>query len=156
MSDFVDARAGIAAARRARAEMHESALRAAREFEAAQDSQSASVVRRQVTELLDILDDRIERRLQGAKTIEAAPGHHGGGYGRRAARAAGRFLIRLGQVGHQQTAHGVDPDVERIEALLYLPNSLGIARHSSSRAVCVADDATHASTDAHRLSGDGK
>ncbi|WPZ06610.1 hypothetical protein [Pelagerythrobacter marinus] len=156
MSDFVDARAGIAAARRIRSEMHNRAVQAALGLMAERDAQRASIVRRQIAEVLDIIDQRVERRLQRPDAIQAAPGHDGGGHVCRALCAAGRFLVRLGQVRHQETPHSLDLDIERIQAVLDLPNSLGITRHSASRTCCRGEEASHAEPDAHRLSGGAK
>lgn len=156
MSGFPDVRAGAPAARRAREKMHEDAHRAARELMRDWQEQNASIVRRQIAELLDILDERIERRLQGANTLDPALGHNRRSYIRRALRRAGHFLIRHGQIDHEQAAHRVDPDVELIKAVLDLPKSLGITPHSSAPAAVDVENASAAEPNAHRLSGGAK
>lgn len=77
----------------------------------------ASIVRFQVAESLRILDERFQRAGESAKPIGAQPGHGGQGGILRRLRNAWGVLFQTGELSGQQTTHGVDLDLEKLQAL---------------------------------------
>ncbi len=116
-------------------------------------AQRASVVRRQIAEILDILDQRVERRLQQAEIGHVPSLHDSGSYIKRALRRAGLFLIRVSQEHHQHAPESVDLDLEKIEAVINLPKSIGIVRHRVFSQAVGSPEASEADQSGHRLSG---
>ncbi len=120
------------------------------EFEA----ERASIVRRQITELLDVIDKRVERALQCAQAVNAAAGHDGDGDVSGVAGDAGEFTFQDGELRADQAVQGIDPDIEKIEAILNFRkaifNGLG---HGTLPSLDDEEEANRADEAAHRLSG---
>lgn len=77
----------------------------------------ASVVRFQVAESLRILDERFQRARDCTNPLPAEPGNGGQGGIMRRLRNAWRVLFQDSELSGQQTAHGVDLDLEKLQAL---------------------------------------
>lgn len=98
----------------ARTDAYATAREILREYE----RQHASVVRWQIGQILDIIDQRIERALQSAQTLYPVPGHDGEGRIAGHAGDTGKVAFEERQLGGNEAAHGIDPDLKKIEAVL--------------------------------------
>ena len=78
----------------------------------------ASVVRWQVAEILNVLDQRFERAGHRPQSFGPAARHDGKGSLVRRLRNAWKLAFQQGEVSAEKPAHDVDLDLERIEAIL--------------------------------------
>ena len=115
----------------------------------------SSVVRWQIAEILDVIDQRIECRSQRAKAFNAATRHGRVGRVLGFLRQAWLALIEKGELSRDEPAQGIDMDLDRIEAVLKHGEALFLAQ-TSSPSVSDGAEATAAPIPTHRLSGDAK
>lgn len=91
---------------------------AAREMLRQIEQRRASIVRRQITELLNVIDQRIERAMQRAEAIGTEPGHDGERDIAGLAGDTGKIPVENADCRADEAAHGIDPDIKIIEAIL--------------------------------------
>jgi len=82
------------------------------------DAEAASIVRRQVTELLDIIDQRIDRSCKRASALDASSGHYRIRDIFRLFRRPRKRALKQREVRGDEAAQGIDPDIEKIEVIL--------------------------------------
>lgn len=110
-----------------------------------------SIVRGQIAEILQVIDQRIERACQRAEPIHPAPRHNRLGNLVRLLRRAWNFGVDDREVGRNEPAQGIDPDLDHIEAILKRGN--GLAGHGDhSPTVETGAQRNPAEGAAHRLS----
>ena len=124
---------------------------AARETAAKRRDRRASVVRFQVAESLRILDERFQGASKGAKPLCSDSGHHGQRGVMRRLRDTWHALFHDGELSGQQAAHGVDLDLQKLQAL-FLHSEALFDSHSVAPVVEDDSEPTAADSAVHRLS----
>ena len=120
--------------------------------------QRESVIRWQIAEVLNVLDQRFQRARQGAEPGNAASRHGGVGNIVRLLRNAWQLLFKNGEVGRDEPAQGVDLDLQKIEAILVRGEALfnGAGHNGQSPIVETGAERNPPVDAAHRLSEGAK
>lgn len=111
------------------------------------------IIRRQISELLDVLDQRIERALQRAQAGDRAAGHNRISNFLRLLHRAWKFAIQDREVRLDEAAQGIDLDLQKIEAILKHGKAFGFGHGVSPVGF---ENPTAAAEAAHRLSENRK
>lgn len=111
----------------------------------------ASVVRRQIAELLHIVDERVERAILRAEARQARARQYRIANIPGLLRAAWNLAFKNSHVCKQEPAQGVDLDLEKIEAVLRA-GGIGLFGHSIAPSAADTAEPTAAPASPHRLS----
>ena len=120
------------------------------------DRMRASIVRRQITDLLHVIDQRIERALECAQSLDAHAGSDGTGRGASTNGDPGKIPLENSELPTEHAAHGIDSDLEKIEAILDYRKAIRTGLFHDGSPVLDRDDDRPVANDAHRLSETAK